>query len=424
MKKWFCLLFAILPACVAGQSINSRLTTSFYTWERNVTDSTSQNHLRIYQTAQLTLGQLASNRLSFHFYGIVSQDVAEDADDDPIPRLYNAYLKWHERKGILQDVKLGRQRIYSGVAYGTIDGVDLTLRIGDRFKVGGFVGMLVPFSNEIEVGKWDDSRAYGFRAGANDIFGTRVLLSFMQRDRRPESYTSPLKQDITGELGLITFESTEQRLAGIDLYRRFGRKVNAYGRLDYDMLRERVRRAHIELKVSATQKIDLTAHVFHRAPLLSDNSIFRVFENSTTQDIGLRGSYRIKPGWFVTGDFGYVQYDGDETVRFGLGVRHQYGSLGYNFRSGYGGRNNGVYATLSYPLTPKIGLLATTGFSRYSLFNEDTDLNTSLTGSVGFNYRANRTFSFDLLGQGVRNRFYDNDFRLFVKANYWFFGKM
>lgn len=424
MKKWVCLIFAILPACLFGQSINTRFTTSFYTWERNATDSTSQNHLRMYQTAQITIGQLASNRLSFHFYGILSQDIAKEADDDPIPRLYNTYLKWHERKGILQDVKLGRQRIYSGVAYGTIDGADLTLRIGDRFKVGGFIGMLVPFTNEIEVGKWDDSHMYGVRASADDIFGTRVLLSFMQRDRRPESYTSQLKQDIAGQSDLITFESTEQRLAGIDLYRDFGRKVNAYGRLDYDLLQERVRKAHLELKVAATQKVDLTAHFFHRAPLLDANSIFWVFENSTTQDIGLRASYRIKPEWFVSGDFGYVQYDGDETVRFGLGVRHRYGSLGYNFRRGYGGRNNGVYATLSYPLTPKIGLLATTGFSRYSLFNEDTDLNTSLTGSFGFNYRPNRTFSFDLLGQGVRNRFYDNDFRLFVKANYWFFGKM
>jgi hypothetical protein len=106
-----------------------------------------------------------------------------------------------------------------------------------------------------------------------------------------------------------------------------------------------------------------------------------------------------------------------------VGVRCKYGSLGYNFRSGYGGKNNGTYLAVNYPLTQQLGLIATTGFSRYSLFNEDAETNTSLTGSLGFNYRPGRHFSLDFLGQGLRNRFYDNDFRFFLKANYWIFSK-
>ena len=146
-----------------------------------------------------------------------------------------------------------------------------------------------------------------------------------------------------------------------------------------------------------------------------------MFEQSTTQDVGFRANYRLAQGSYVTGNFGYQIYDGDESMRFGLGYRNKYGSVGYNFRKGYGGQNNGLYASVSYPVTPKIAVLGSTGFSRYSLFDEDGDLNTSLTGSLGVNYRHNKLFSVDVLGQGVQNRFLSSDFRLMVKANYWFF---
>ncbi|MFQ5752661.1 MAG: hypothetical protein ACE5HI_11745 [bacterium] len=156
-KHLWILMLIFLPFQLHAQSINARFSTSFYTWERRLTDPmsaalvfTSEDHFRIYQTAQITIGQLAANKLSFHLYGLASQDIAEDADDDPIPRLYNAYLQWKERKGILQKLKLGRQRVYSGVAYGTIDGIDLTFRVGKIFKLGGFAGFLVPFQMKLK----------------------------------------------------------------------------------------------------------------------------------------------------------------------------------------------------------------------------------------------------------------------------------
>lgn len=418
MKKYLwllCILF--LPLQTNAQSLNARFSTSFYSWERHLADSTSTDHLRLYQTAQVTIGQLASNKLSFHLYGLTSQDISEDADDDPIPRLYNAYFQWQERKGIIQKVKIGRQRVYSGVAYGSIDGIDLTFRAGKLFKFGGFVGFLVPFSNEIELDEWDDSHAFGVRASTNKILGTKILVSFMQRNRRPAEYSAPGRYTQR----ILSFKSLEQRLVGIDIYRSISRKISAYGRFDYDLEQERVRRGQLEIRVSPKRNWELVGEFFHRAPLIAANSIFTIFELNTTQEVGLRANYRFKNDWVLNGNFGILLYEGDETVRFGFGLRCKYGYFGYNFRRGYGGQNNGVYATLNYPLTAKLGLLASTGVARYSLFNEDANKNTSLTGSLGFNYRASKHFSVNFLGQGLRNRFFSNDFRFFVRANYWFF---
>lgn len=418
-KFWLVLWILSVPGYIGAQSLNARFTTSLYSWERHLTESESDVHFRFYQTAQLTLGQLANNKLSVHFYGQRSRDIGEDSDDDGISRIYNAYLQWRERKGVLERIKLGRHRIYSGVAYGTIDGADVSLRVGKWFKVGGFAGILVPATNDVEVEDWDDSHALGLRASTNKLWGTKVLISYMQRNRRPVAYSEPGRYTER----VITFESLETRLVGIDAYRAFSRKLNAYGRLDYDLEQERVRRGQLELELAPSQKFKLTAEFMHRAPLVAANSIFWVFDHSTTQNVGLRGSYQFKAHWFVTGNFGAVFYDGDESVRFGLGLRCRYGSLGYNFRSGYAGQNNGIYAALNYPLTRKIGLLVSSGFSRYSLFDENAATQTSFTGSAGINYRPSRTFSFDFLAQGVNNRFYDSDFRFFAKANYWFFAR-
>lgn len=422
-KTAIVLLFAaliFLPREIFAQSVNSRFTTSFYSWERFFSESSSERHLRIYQTAQITIGQLASNRLSFHVFGQASQDVAQDVNDDPIPRLYNAYFQWREPKGILNQIKLGRQRLYSGVAYGTIDGVDVTLGVGKYFDIGGFVGFLVPvFSNDIEVADWETSHTFGFRASSNQILGSRVLVSFMQRNQSPVAYTRPGRYTQR----ILTFESLAQRLIGIDIYRNFTNKVGLYGRFDYDLEQERVRRGQVELSVTPLTKWEITGEFFHRAPLIDANSIFTVFDQSTTQDVGLRVNYQIRQSWFIGGNVGALLYDGDHTVRFGLNLRSKYGIVGYNFRRGYGGQNNGIYATVNYPLTPQWGLLASTGFSRYSVFDDDFDQNTSLTGSLGLNYRPGRHFSVDVLGQGLRNRFLSNDFRLFARANYWFFAK-
>ncbi|MFQ5602413.1 MAG: hypothetical protein ACE5HS_04025 [bacterium] len=415
-------LILLITGQTNAQSFSGRFSTSFYTWERVVSDSSSSNHLRLYQTAQITLGQLASNKLSFHLYGLASQDLADSAEDDPIPRLYNAYFRWKDNKGVINQIKLGRQRIASGAGYGIIDGMDLTLRIGKYAKVAGFVGFLVPFTNTVEVDNWDNSHAFGFRASTNQLLGAKILLSFQQRNRRPAAYPAPGRYAPQREQNLV-FDSLEQRLLALDVYRYFSKKLSIYGRLDYDLEQERVRRGQFELKILATEKLELSGEFFHRAPLLEANSIFTVFEQNTSQHLGLRVNYRLKPAWFLNGNLGYALYEGDEALRFGVGLRFKYGYIGYNFRSGYGGENNGAYASINYPLNAKLALMVSTGLSRYRLYSETADANTSLTGSFGFNYKPAKNFTFDFLGQGVRNRFFNSDLRFFVKANYWIFKK-
>ena len=417
-KTFAVLVFSLaLTPALWAQSFHAKFSTSVYSWERQLLAAESESHARLFQTARLTVGQLAGNRLSLHVFGAFSQDMTASAEEDPAMRLYNTYLQWRENKGLIEKVRLGRQRIYSGVAYGTIDGIDVGLRIKDYFKIGGFVGALVPASTDIELGDWNESHSFGLRVSTNKIAGASVLVSFMQRNRTPF-----LKDEPGRYTGVVYgFDDVEQRLVGLDAHRNITGKLSAYGRLDYDLESERVRRGQIELRLTANDKFSISGEFIHRAPLIAANSIFNIFEQNTMQDVGLSASYRVCQDWFLTGNVGMQMYEDDESVRLGLGAGSRYGSFGYNFRRGYGGQNNGAYAAVNYPVNDKLGLVASTGLARYSLFSEDLDTETSLTGSLGVNYRPYQSVSVDVLGQGVRNRFSSKDYRLFVRASYSFF---
>lgn len=413
------LIMVGLAFSANAQSLNARFSTSFYSWETQLSEALSNNHFRIYQTARATVGQMAGGKLSLHLYGQVSKDVGATADEEAVLGLYSSFLQWRDSKGILKKARLGRQAVYGGVGYGTIDGINADFRIGDFIDVGGFVGMLVPYRSKAELSEWDERHAFGARVRLNNLLKTKLLLSYMRRDRTPTPYV-PAGQLSTD---LLEFNSKEQELAGVDVYRPFGSQLSAYGRLDYDLIQERVRRAQVELTVKPSRRLELAAEFFHRSPLLAANSIFTVFDIETTQDVALRANYLLAGGWRLNCNVGMQQYSGDDNIRFALGASCKYGHVGYNFKSGYGGYNNGLFGSLSYPLRPNLSVLATAGISRYGLLDEDGDRFTALSSSLGLNYRPNQTFSLDVTGQNLRTRWLDNDVRVFARANYWFFIK-
>src|SRR5512136_1535587 len=98
MKKGilFCLIVVfvlmIVNAEFYAQTINARFTTSAYTWEQQEIDSSKANHLRFYQLAQFSIGNLGLPNLSFHTYVQFSNDFAEKAANDPRWWIYNCYF--------------------------------------------------------------------------------------------------------------------------------------------------------------------------------------------------------------------------------------------------------------------------------------------------------------------------------------------
>jgi len=413
-KSSLVLLFLLASSPLGAQTLSLRLTSSAYSWEVHPTLGSSQTQLRGFEQVQLTVGRLGTPDLSFTAFWQSSANLA-GADAAPWHRLYSAFFHWR-RLGRRLDLRLGRQRLYDGVAYGTMDGLRANVRLARDVELVGFVGTLVPYTRKVEVASWDDGHIFGGRLKLLKLAGGRISLSYVRRTRsvayqRPGRYS--LRQ--------LVLTDRQQQLGGIDVQRAFGKRTSLYGRFDWDFEQTRVRRAEFEAQVRPSDKIELSAAFLHRAPLIDANSIFTVFDSHTTQEVLARLAYRVRTDISVFVRTGRLWYNGDNGFRAAAGLVTRYGTLGFEHRSGYGGTSNGLTGSLAYPLRPHLALIAGTGLARYRLFGDSGDFDTSLTGSIGLQYRPNRQWTIDLIGHGLRNKFFDNDMRLFLRASYWLF---
>jgi hypothetical protein len=58
-------------------------------------------------------------------------------------------------------------------------------------------------------------------------------------------------------------------------------------------------------------------------------------------------------------------------------------------------------------------------YTTYKL-SENEEKNNLITVLAGVNYRPFRVLSVDLQGQYMNNKIYKEDYRFFLKVNYWF----
>ena len=118
----FLFIFQITEA--HSQVYSGRFTTSFYSWERQDSPTTTSGHLRVYQLASIKASDIGVNNLSFVSKFGYSTDFNNEAVNDPRIRIVNLYLKYKlsERKRLY----LGRQRIYSGAVTVAYDGFKFT----------------------------------------------------------------------------------------------------------------------------------------------------------------------------------------------------------------------------------------------------------------------------------------------------------
>jgi hypothetical protein len=110
------LALAWCTAAAPAQFVSGRLSTAFYAWEQFDTVGTSQQFLRAYQTAQLTVAQ-GDVSLTTFLQG--TTNLAGTFGQAGRVRFYNLYLSW-ANIGKAVDLHLG-VGVFAGVGVGTID---------------------------------------------------------------------------------------------------------------------------------------------------------------------------------------------------------------------------------------------------------------------------------------------------------------
>lgn len=405
---WVLAVTLLLPVLARSQAVSARFSTTAYASEFFRTENESSALFRAHELLQLSIGQLAGNHLSFHTYLQISDDLSESFTDDPRARFMHAYLNWQSASR-RWEVRLGRQRVYGGVAYGSIDGLMAEWRSPQTFSAKIFAGSLAPMDGYLEIENWDDARLWGGRLAARKNGTGEIGVSFMQRSRATEDLPGAFRT------GPVKLTSEQQRLLGADARLSLG-DFQIFSRADYDVLNENMRRVSGEAQRDFAMTT-LGVGYLYRRPLVDNNSIFSVFAYEPMQEIFGHVVWRVQPRLQFDTRLAAQIYDGDSG--FDLSVAGQWRNVGgrVQFAHGYLGRQIGGGVNYSRAIASRWHGFGGVHLTRYKLLSSGEN-RTSTIATVGSSFEISRDWQVVAEGQYLHNRYYDRDARVFLRMNY------
>ncbi len=339
-----------------------------------------------------------------------------------IPRLrvYNLYFEARKLWDIAT-LKLGRQPIFNSVAGGTFDGVNLDLRKSD-YKFSAYYGGNVPEYQKLKItDNWSQNYILGGKFKTTALKDFQIGLSYINKNFKPESYyATRLDENLDPIKVLIENNSLQYQYASAEVYYDMPKYFSVNSRFDYDLNFMEASKFEIQGRYKQIDKLGINVYYNYREPKIRYNSIFSVFDFGNTQEIEIGGDYAINKKFTVIGKFGNVTYKDDNSQRITVGLVSNYGSINYSKNLGYAGELDAIslYTAKTFLdglLTPSIGL----SYTNYKL-SENSEKDNLTTLLAGVNIRPYRFISMDLQGQYMNNKIYKNDFRFFLKLNYWF----
>lgn len=416
MKKILIILF-ILPVLTVAQNLNGRFSSAVYTFERFQDANTSETYLRTFQSLYLNYNK---DKVSLRTRVNFETDIANTLDNDPRFRFYNLFLEVRDIAKVAT-VKLGRQPLYYSVLGGVFDGASLKLK-HSGISFTGFYGGNVPAYQKL---KFTDDLSNDFVLGAKleilAIKNFRFAAGYIDKNFKSHEYTTTRLDENLNPIQVLIEQNSNQYkfIRGEASYFKTG-IVSISTRYDYDVNYETTSKFEVSGRYEQLENVDFSIYYNYREPRIRYNSIFSVFDYGNTQEIEGGVDVKINETISVTGKFGNVTYDDDDSQRFTVGLNTCIGNLSYRKTMGYAGELDAIslYLARSFMngiITPSAGVAYTT----YKL-DENLDSENLTTVQGGLNFRPFVKWSFDIQGQFLNNKIYSNDFRVLLKVNHWF----
>jgi hypothetical protein len=420
MKKLLFIvsLFIGLTTYLFPQNLNGRFTSAVYSFQRFDTVNNSNTYARTYQMLYLTFGK---DNVSLKSYMNLEGDVSKSQTYDPRLRFYNLYVDVRNLFDVVY-FKLGRQPLFSSIGGGVFDGMSLGFKYSG-FDVNGYYGGNVPAYQKLS---FTDDLPNDFVAGGkitySSIKNTMLALKYLNQSFKTISYTATrLDPDLETNPNYIIDNNSEQYqyiTAEASYYEPKAFRVNT--KYDYDLNFNTTSEFEIDGRYEKIENLGIDAYYNFRQPKIRYNSIFSVFDFQNSQEIEVGADYAIDKTYKVIGKIGNVIYTDESSQRVSVGLSTPWGTLMGRKTFGYAGELNSVSVYTAKTiceglLTPNLSL----AYTNYKLSADDAS-NDMVTLLLGLNYRPWRTLSFDAQGQYLNNKIYKDDFRLFLKLNFWF----
>jgi hypothetical protein len=402
---------------ISAQNLNGSISSSFYTFERFDSPNTSDTFIRNFETLTLNFNY---NKVSLRTRANFETNLGNSLENDPRMRFYNFYLEARDIFDVFT-LKLGRQPLFTPVAGGLYDGINLKFKYSG-VSITGFYGGNVPayqklnFTNDLQ-----NDYVLGGKIDFNFLEHFNIGLSYIDKNFKPIDFTA---WRLDGNLNLIQVlieqKSNQYKFLSADASYFLDGKINIDTRYEYDVNYQETSKFEVNGRVQASEDLGIDVYYNFREPKIRYNSIFSVFDFGNTEEIEGGADYRFGKDVTVFAKYGNVKFKDENSGRINIGTTTKFGTLSYRKTFGYAGELDVVsfYTGYSFAeglITPSFGI----AFTNYKL-SEDSEANniTSLLG--GINLRPSKDFSFDLQGQYFNNKIYKNDFRILFKVNYWF----
>lgn len=419
MKKLISLLSGLLliPAAVFPQNINGRISSSIYTFQRFDTANVSGNYVRSYQMLNLNFNK---DNVSLRSYMNLETDLANKLENDPVLGFYNLYLEVRDIFKVAT-IKLGRQPLFNSVAGGVFDGLNLNLK-KDNYNLTAYYGGNAPAYDKFRlIDNWNENYILGGKFSTDALKNFQISLSYINKNFKPEAYwATRLDAELNPIKVLIENNSNQFKFASAEVNYDPGKIFSINTRYDYDLNFDRTSKFELDGNLAASKKLNLDFYYNFRSPLIRYNSIFSVFDYGNTQEVEVGANYILNKIFTITGRYGNVIYQDDNSQRVTVGLTSNYGSFTYRKTFGYAGELDALslysaYTLLNGLITPSVGLT----YTKYKL-SESSDVNDLAALLAGINVRPFGLVSIDLQGQYMNNKIYKNDYRFFLKLDYWF----
>lgn len=287
MKEWqrfvlciLCLLLSgvVLPPAQAA-TVSGRSSTELEWYDTGG----GETAVPVYQYLLLNVNELGSG-LSFHGYGRLAEDLADEDDVDS--RLYYAYL---EKKDLVNglDARFGRQFIATTAGASIMDGLYL--------DYAGFGKVELILFGGGDVGYYKNYDAKDLIAGAelrttffDDL---NIGLSYVQK--REES-------ELTNEL------------FGLDLDYDWNARLNLYSEIQFNYLANNVSYFLGGAKWRQGRNWSLTGEYLYSLPVFSSTSIYSVFAVDEYQELFVKYELRLRPGLNAFVSYTHEMYEEDD----------------------------------------------------------------------------------------------------------------
>jgi len=431
---------------VVGQTLTGRFSTSVYTWENQFADETATKSFQGAQTLILNSNNVGMKDLSFYTFVRGTYDLGATSSNNPDYRVYSFYGQWHHHTPTQRfSTKIGRQTVFTGLRSPTVDAVEADYGYKDYFTAMGYFGALPPDNGQAAILKPFLRRSFGGKISTSRVFETNLAVTYYEKSREGNFYSVP---SVYHGDSIIARPDMQERLLAFDASRAVIANLTTYEQVQFDLLEKQLQKFTSDWRYEISDKASFAATYTFRRPSILYNSIFSAFDDlQSNQEIWLRANYRYDAMWSFYGDYANVFYDLKDAWRWSLGVTYWRTGLSYSRRDGYGGTVNSISASAYYPVTPHIGANASLTYSSFNFKGDQIgssdvvdfiskqvlkNSNQSFEALAAIRYDFNRMLNVDVetqyLSQNIKSSpvfgGYKSDFRVFIRANYWFYSHM